>query len=344
MWSLIGQERAVSFFKQSLAGGRVANGYLFTGLPHTGRMTLALELAKALNCLGEEPPCGHCQQCRRIEAANHADVQLIRLAGAEGSNEGKEKSLISVEQIRQLQRAASLAPYEGKCRIFIIEEAAKLSTAAANCLLKTLEEPPPAVVFVLLAEDEGFLPQTIVSRCQHLRLKVVARDEITAALKDRGVEPERAELLARLSHGRVGWAIEASSDERLLDSRQERLRGLLGIVAGDLEGRFGYAAGLAARFAEKRQLVWEELELWLDIWRDLLLCALGLEDEIVNLDIKDSLADMGGSFNLAAVRDFTEYLGGVRKQLEMNANPRLVLEVMILNMPQGREQKVAGSA
>jgi len=344
MWSVIGQDGAVSFLRHSLSRDRMANGYLFTGPPHIGKMTLALELAKALNCLDEDPPCDHCQQCRRIAAANHADVQIIRLENSVISGESREKALISVEQIRQLQHTASLAPYEGRCRVFIIEEAEKLSTSAANCLLKTLEEPPPDVVFVLLAQDAGLLPQTVVSRCQHLRLKAIPRCEIVKALKERGIEPEKVELLARLSHGHIGWALEVSKDERLLGERQERLQRLLGIMAGDLEQRFDYASSLAANFAEKRPLVWEELEAWLDIWRDLLLCALGSGEDIINLDIKDWLADMAATFTLGEIRGFTEYSCRVRKQLELNANPRLVLEVMMLDMPRIELQEVPSCA
>ncbi len=342
MWSLIGQDRSVSFLQQGLSGGRLANSYLFTGPPRIGKMTLALELAKALNCLEEDAPCGRCDQCRRIAGGIYADVQVVGLEGHEPAD-GKEKALISIEQIRQLQHTASLTPYEGKHRVFILGQAEKLSASAANCLLKTLEEPPPRVVFVLLAEDEERLLQTVVSRCQQLRLQSVPRREIALALQNKGIEPGRAELLARLSRGRIGWALEASQDEGLLLKRQERVRELLDIIEGDLEQRFDYAARLAARFAEKRAFVWEELELWLDIWRDLLLSALGLEEELVNPDIKYRLGDMATVVRLAETRNFTGYLSRVRRQLELNAGPRLVLEVMMINMPQ-RTERVSGNA
>ena len=341
MWSLIGQDRAVSFLRQSLARGVVANGYLLTGPPRVGKMTLALALARALNCPQPEPPCGQCSQCQRIASSNHADVQVIGLDSDDGLREGGERTLISVEQIRQLQHSASLAPYEGKYRLFIIEEAERLSSGAANCLLKTLEEPPPQVVFVLLAQDEGLLPATVVSRCQCLKLYPVAKDGIVAALAKRGVEPQRVELLARLSHGRIGWALEASQNEGLMEERRVRLENILDIIAGDYEMRFDYAARLSGRFAEKRGLVWEELDLWLDLWRDLLLSRLGLSQYITNLDIESSLSQMAAGFSLSQIRDFIDGLAKAGRQLRLNANPRLVLEVMMLNMPVERGDKVA---
>jgi DNA polymerase-3 subunit delta' len=304
-------------------------------------MTLALALARALNCPQSEPPCGQCSQCQRITSSNHADVQVIGLDSDDGLREGGGRTLISVEQIRQVQHSASLAPYEGKYRLFIIEEAERLSSGAANCLLKTLEEPPSQVVFVLLAQDERLLPATVVSRCQCLKLHPVAKDKIVTVLTKGGVESHNAELIAQLSHGRIGWALEALQNDKLIEERRVRLMSILDIISGDYEIRFDYAARLSSYFAKKRGLVWEELDLWLDLWRDLLLSKLELRQYIINMDIESILSEIVDGFSLRQIRDFIDDLAKAGQQLRLNANPRLVLEVMMLDMPVKRMSKVA---
>ncbi|MFQ5997657.1 MAG: ATP-binding protein, partial [Dehalococcoidales bacterium] len=182
MWQVVGQDRVVSLLRRSLEKESLAHAYLLVGPPHVGKMTLALNLAQALNCEAAERPCGECAPCQKIASANHADVQVIGLISEENSAEAKLRTEISIDQIRQMQHSASLPPFEGKYKIFIIEEAEFLSTEAANCLLKTLEEPVGSVIFILLTANDRLLPQTVVSRCQRLELAPLAANEVEAAL------------------------------------------------------------------------------------------------------------------------------------------------------------------
>ena len=334
MWPVMGQERAVSLLRRSLEKGVVAHAYLFVGPPHVGKMTLALGLSQALNCEEKEPPCGQCPQCRRIASLNHADTQIIGLASADDRSEVRAPVEISIEQIRQLQHSASLSPFEGKYKVFIIEGAERLSTGAANCLLKTLEEPPDRVVFVLLTEDEGLLPATVVSRCQRLKLHPIAIGEVEEALiSNWGIQSEKAKLLARLSHGRLGWAVSAAGDEKLMQQRAQWRHTLLDIMEADYEERFSCAARLATQFGRGREGVWGVLDLWLDLWRDLMLAKLGLNEVITNLDLESELTSWVSDFTLVEIRDFISCLKEAKQQLKQNANARLVLEVMMLNMP-----------
>jgi len=164
-------------------------------------MPLALNLAQALNCAAAEPPCGECDSCRKIASANHPDVQVIGLIQDTDSPEAK---LISTEQIEQMQHSASLPPFTGRYKAFIIDGAELLSTEAANRLLKTLEEPVGKVIFILLTTNDSLLPATVISRCQRLELTPLPAAEVEAALSSRGVDPPRARLLAGLSHGWPG--------------------------------------------------------------------------------------------------------------------------------------------
>jgi DNA polymerase-3 subunit delta' len=327
MWQIIGQSRAVSLLQRSLERGAVAHAYLVVGPPHVGKMTLALNLAQALNCSGDNPPCGQCDSCQKIASGKHADVQVIGLENA---------AEIGIDQVRQVQHSSNLPPFEGKHKVFIIERAELLSIEAANCLLKTLEEPAAGVVFILLASRDSFLPSTVVSRCQRLELFPLPSSQVGEFLSQRwGVEGQRAQLLARLSHGCLGWAIAAASDERLLKQRAERLEGLLDIIGGDYVMRFDYVTRLVGWFGQSRGMVQEILDLWLDWWRDLLLVKLGSGGTITNVDQEAVLVDMARGYRLEQIRAAINGIRATGEHLRQNANPRLAFEVLMLNIPPG---------
>jgi DNA polymerase-3 subunit delta' len=212
-----------------------------------------------------------------------------------------------------------------------------MSTEAANCLLKTLEEPAAGVVFILLTTSDSALLATVVSRCQKLELPPMPAAEVEAVLSQRwGVEQQRAGLLARLCHGCLGWAVSAASDERLLELHAERLEGLLSIISGDYEVRFNYVTQLVAWFGQSRGLVQEVLDLWLEWWRDLLLVKLGSSSGVTNIDHQPALVDMARGYRLEQIRAVINGIQATGEQLRQNANPRLAFEVLMLNIPEGR--------
>jgi DNA polymerase-3 subunit delta' len=331
LWQVVGQSRAVSLLQRSLERGSIAHAYLVVGPPHVGKMTLALDLAQAVNCQQKEPPCGVCDSCQKIASGKHADVQII---GLEANNNSAE---ISIDRIREIQHSSNLPPFEGRHKVFIIERAELMSTEAANCLLKTLEEPAAGIIFILLTTSGRVLPATVVSRCQQLELPPLPAAEVENVLSQRwGVEGQRAGLLARLSHGCLGWAISAASDERLLNQRAERLEGLLNVIGGDYAVRFAYVPQLVAWFGQSRGLVEEILDLWLDWWRDLLLVKLGSGDSVTNIDHQSMLVDMAGGYRLEEIRAVINGIQATGEQLRQNANPRLAFEVLMLSIPPGR--------
>ncbi len=333
MWQLIGQDRAVLQLKRNLGTGTAARSYLFTGPPGIGKMTLATSLAQALNCPSEEPPCGQCPSCQRIAARKHPDVEVIDLASdAEGN-----RTEIGIDRVRRLQHDANLSPFEGICRVFIVDGAELLSTEAANCFLKTLEEPVDRVVFVLLAVDEELLPATVVSRCQRLELRPALASVIEAYLIDKlELQPPQAGLLARLSRGRPGWAITAAGDSTLMEQRAERMESLRAALEGDYEERFSYAARLAAGFGRKRQGVFDVLDLWTVFWHDLMLIRLGLKEAVTNTDIEAELARRADGYSLEEIRDTINSILKTQQGLRSNANARLALELLMLQVPLGR--------
>lgn len=334
MWQVVGHQWAVRLLEKSLAEGRLSHAYLFTGPPRIGKTTLALSLAQALNCTGEDKPCGECLSCRKISQGVHPDVRMVDWAYQKRLLEEREGSTaLGIETIRSIQSDASLMPFEGRWKLFIIPQAENMTPGAANCLLKTLEEPPPHVVLLLTALHTDLLFPTIVSRCQVFNLRSPSIELIREALKQKwGLEEERAHLIAALSAGRIGWAVEAAQDEALLKGRNERLDELLSLPSARRLERLSFAQ----RWGNQPERAKEMLTLWLGWWRDLLLAKEGCLDKIENVDRRDTLVEEAQKHELGEIQGFISSIRKALQQLESNVNLRLALEVLVLDLPSKR--------
>ncbi|AKG53493.1 DNA polymerase III subunits gamma and tau [Dehalogenimonas sp. WBC-2] len=334
-WQLIGHDNIVSFLTHSLSAGSFSHAYLLSAPEHSGKTAMALKLAQTLNCVELMPgmrPCGECQQCLRIAHGQHTDVQVINVVAS--ADEGKNRVELSIEQIRGIIHAASMPPYEGKYRVFIIEEAEKLSHGAANALLKTLEEPPPQVIFVLTTARENMLPETVRSRCLRLSLTATSRHDIMVFLEDElGLSADQAGLLSRLSTGRPGWAIMAANDVTVLNERRDNLDQFIGIMGAGYDRRFEIASKLAQHFSQKREEIYRLLEQWLSFARDLLLQKLDITDGIANTDYITTIDNLAKNIEIIDVRSLIGSIAATRRYLEQNANSRLALEVLMLGLP-----------
>ncbi len=325
MWRVAGQDRLLSVLNYSLKTDTVAHAYLLVGPRHVGKGTLALDLAQALNCDGREPPCGQCRSCQRILEGKHADVTAIGL---------DSRTEISIDDIRGLQRLANLPPYEGRCKVFIIDDSEYLSTEAANSLLKILEEPPPSLVWVLLAADEEHLLPTIISRCQRLELRPVPPERVQEILVNSyGIASDKAKLLTQLCHGRLGWALSALKNDDMLEQRSLTVSKLVSLLTAGLEQRFAYAQELASQFSQKRRTGGETIETWLDWWRDLMLVKGGCREAIINVDHEKTLEDHARDLSLGEIQGFLANLRLLQEDIAKNVNPRLALEWLMLNLP-----------
>jgi len=325
MWQITGHETVVELLDNSLRNDRLSHAYLFVGPAQVGKMTLAINLAQALNCESGDRPCGACASCKRIMDLKHADVQVIDLGG---------KTEVSIDQIRELERYASLKPFEGKSRVFIIDNADFMSSEAANCLLKTLEEPPPFVYMILLSTSEKTILSTILSRCQKLELRPIAISAIEHALTERyGAKPEEAHVLARLSSGCMGWAVETSVNADAISHRKELIETLVNIAKADRLEKFSYSASMASQFSKNRAEVQKLLSLWISWWRDLLLIKGDCREIITNIDHQETLFREEAYYDIIDIRNFIISLIQAGTLLKNNANPRLVLDVLILSMP-----------
>ena len=312
----------------------MAHANLIVGPRDVGKLALALDLACAVNCLSEvaDRPCGKCSQCSRIAAGQHADVRLISLRRASDTKERRKE--IGIDDVREVEHLASLMPFEGKWRVFIFDEAERLSEEASNALLKTLEEPPPHVLLVLTTTKEDSLLPTIRSRCQRLEMRPLPYEDVVESLvADQGLERDAAERLARLSRGRVGWAINAARDPKGAEERTIELGEFAGLTRASLYERFQFADSLARRFVQDRAKGRESLYLWLQWWRDVLLVQAGLHEFVLNFEQLEELQQEAGRYSQAAVTAFMHRVMRTLDALEHNATPRLALENLMLSVP-----------
>ena len=333
MWTIFGQDHLLKRFEPALQQGRQSHAYLLCGPPHVGKMTLALNLAQALNCLnGQGVPCGTCTQCTRIADGHHADVRVV--APGQGEDKRSARTMIGINDIKETLRRVSLNPYEGSTSVVILDGAESMSDEAANALLKTLEEPPPQVMFLLLAGNEGAVLPTIRSRCQSMSLTPLSKDMMGQRLvTEHQATPEQAEHLSRLSRGCMGWAIGALGDPQVLEQRQADLEKMQETLEAGLETRFTYANEVATLFANEREAAKDLLSIWLRWWRDLLLIKEGADAFLHNSDYEESLKNQASGLSTAAVVQFINRLIQTMSNLDSNVNPRLAMEVLMLNLP-----------
>ncbi len=328
-WNIVGHEHAIDRLKRTLAAEQVRHAYVLSGPEHIGKSLLAHLFAQTLLCTGgpdpqvaPQNPCNVCLSCRKVMHGNHPDVHVIRKAA--------DKQFILIEQIRALQSDSARRTLEGRRNIFIIEDAHEMNPAAANCLLKTLEEPESDVVLLLTVPDAGLLLPTILSRVQQVTMHLLTSSQIKTALEHQWeVEPQEAALIAALAAGRMGWAIKAVKDEDMLTERKAQLETLSKLPTVSKVQRFDIAQRLSAD-SEKARAV---LELWLLWWRDMVLAANTCLDLTVNVDMRDTLKQQAAKVGTSEAERMVRAILGTMEALDQNVNPRAALEVLMLDLP-----------
>jgi DNA polymerase-3 subunit delta' len=321
MWNVIGHERAVGALQRALETNRLPHALLITGPEGVGKTHLALELARALNCTGQDPPCGECIHCHQIEIGSHPDISLIERA------DGKDS--IAIGQVRELRDTASLRPFQGRRKVVIIAGAESLTDGAADALLKTLEEPQPQLTLILTASDADGLPATVVSRCRVIALGPVERDGIAAALRERGQDGESAERLARLSRGSVGWALRAARQPKLATQQHELAVRLADIWSLDVDGRLRLIESLTEK--KDRAAVRRILELMMILSRDLLFMAQGLSPRFLGPEDSSRLQRQTAGLDLRAIHAHITALKSAMARIDQNVDPRLALEAALIS-------------
>jgi DNA polymerase-3 subunit delta' len=342
--TLIGHSEAQAWLRRALATKRLAHAYLLTGPKSVGKRTFALEIAQALNCQAPDVadrPDHTCQHCRLIQRGVHPDVRVVKrsperrlISMRPAANPGLQQRDFT-DNVGFIQSDAQLRPVMGRSKVYVIVNAEELAEDAGNRLLKTLEEPPPFVVFLLTAVERGAVLPTIASRCQELRLRPAPRAELAEALVTSGTEPERAQQLAALAGGRQGWALAAAHDAAMFEQQQTYVQQLVDAVGGSRLDRLLRARALSERWSSHPETVRDTLRVWMSWWRDVLLVQLGLRSRIVHLEAGEQAALEAAAMQIDRVtaRQAAAAIQQSLTDLDTNVNARLVLDLLLLRLP-----------
>lgn len=351
-WTTFGHSGATRLLSRSSETGRLAHAYLITGPDKVGKRTLAIDMACMVNSepvvdmFGVAPniDLSTSHQADRIRRGIHSDVRVIDIntelekddrassTNEDGSTRGRKN--ISINHIRELIRDSATKPFEGASKVFIIDDAQKMTLEAANTLLKTLEEPADDVLIVLTAPSADALPETVVSRCQRIELRPVDPAVIESELIERfEADEEQARSLARLAQGSPGWAIDAINDPTIIDVHNQAVLRFAEIITGNVEERFRYARQTGGQFWRDRDAVMAEMQRWLEWWRDVAMMCHKLDENVTNVEWSELLSQIAGGLKDVQVTAAVAAIEAAQVALEANAVPQLTLEVLMLDLP-----------
>jgi DNA polymerase-3 subunit delta' len=320
--SLVGNERIKRLLKRAVAEGRIGQGLIMAGQQGVGKRQFALALAQAVNCLRPKDgdACGECVNCLKVAAGEHVDVETISPDG----------QFIKIGQMREMSEKAQYRPYDGRRRVYIIDEADRLNPQAANSILKVLEEPPDTTLLVLVTSKPYALLETIRSRCQMLSFAPLTDLELEAYLKSNYKRPaEETRMLSRLSRGSLGRALEID-----LGVYREQRGGMLEIIESLAITRdtikLMSAAEYLGRKLEKNQFE-NHLDVLMVLLADLFRFKLGEPAErLTNADVAKRLERIA---EMTTVEQITEWAAAVERVLQnlpRNINRQLAMEAMLI--------------
>lgn len=323
---LRGQDRAVTQLGDELRRDRVHHAHLFMGPQGVGKATAALAWASRLLCLrpDEMDACGHCPSCVKLQQGGHPDMMRVRPDGA----------TIKIEQIRQIAAETRYQPNEGRWRVIVIERAETMGEAAANALLKTLEEPGGNSLFVLLSAQANRLLPTIRSRCVGVSFGLLSIEDTVAILQEKGVNAERAGILARVARGAPGRAFELEGSE-MLEERSEVLRIWNNVAKGELFEAMEFAAQVGQ--SRDRQAFAERLVIWNGLLRDIAVLSSTKRFELVhNLDERRGIENLASALSLERVQAWSRSLELAERRLYGNVQIRLIMESLVLEFAEAQ--------
>lgn len=336
---LAGNRNVKELLRRMLESGRVPGALLFVGEEGVGKKLFAIELAKALNCRAPNgfEACDECPSCIRISRFNFPQSdkaedwdQLIRTDHADVAMVLAPKRVLKVDQMRAIEREANYRPFEGKARVFLIDDAEKLNDASANAILKTLEEPPPSSHIILITSRPAMLLPTILSRCQAIRFAPLSVAEIEAQLaREEGLKAGEVSLRSMLAAGSMGRALHTDLNE-YETQRNVMMRVLEALtVTPDRQQLLTVSEDLnSLKFKDDYETMLDVLEALI---RDAWILGLG-GAVIVNKDLRARLTKVAERLTSANARRWIDEIETLREQLIVNINRKVATDALFLSM------------
>lgn len=320
---ILGHEGIIEHLQNAIAMNRVSHSYIFNGEEGLGKMRLAKAFAKALQCEeGGSTPCGKCRSCIQAESGNQPDIIYV-------SHE--KPASIGVDDVRiQLVDDIVIRPYSSRYKIYIIDEAEKLTTQAQNAILKTIEEPPAYAVIIFLTKNAGIFLPTILSRCVMLNLKPVKSQLIIEYLMKNCQVPEyQAELCAAFAQGRPGRAVKLAASPDFEDIKNDIIKLLKSIHNIELTGLVAAIKEINGYDISVDDCL-DIMTLW---YRDVLLFKVSRDPNA--LVFGDEVADIrkaAGKSSYEGLETIMEALDKAKKRLHANVNFDMTMELMLLTI------------
>ena len=309
---IIGHQQILEQLYHAIASNRVAGAYLFVGVANVGKETVALHFAKSINCLSsDEAACGTCLSCRKADDRNHPDLQIIRPSGA----------WIKIDQIRELQKRIIYRPLEGVRKVYILTEVERMNLEAANCLLKTLEEPPADSVLILLTTNLDAMLPTIRSRCQIIPFHPLLVSDLAGRLMERfDIDETQAFSISTAAGGAVGKALGLLQEGAEFDDEIPEI-----MMAGNRLDAF--------RIAEKWTAQPEALDHLVTWYRDLVMLHQGAPANLLtHVHHAEELRQLATHYSRLQLQSAIKAIFETKAMLQRNVNATLALEVLALKL------------
>lgn len=315
---MLGHQNIIKFLENSFKNNKLSHGYLFYGAKHLGKTTLAKKFINFILCnnrgLHLDDVCGACQHCLELKKETHPDFNYLK--------KNDDKKNISIEEIRTVLHRLNISSFFNNYKIVLIEEAQDLSQEAANCLLKTLEEPKGKTIIFLVADNLENLPLTVISRLQKLQFFLVPKKEIFEYLLKRGLEREKTKNFSFLAMGRPGIVFNFLEDKTSFENYQKLTKQYLLVFKENLTNRLK----IIQEITEINKL----LDIWLLLLRDLLLIKNGAGNFIINNFLTEELVELAASYNNQSLNKIIKEIEKSKAILQNNVNPQLVLDNLAL--------------
>lgn len=317
---IIGHERQIKSLQNTIEKNNISHSYLFEGEEGLGKKQVALAFAKTLLCREEGlEPCNLCSSCIKFDSYNHPDFKIIQ----------PEKGIIKKEEIDELIKSASTAPFEGRRKIFIIDDSHNMNTEGMNGLLKTLEEPPEFMNIILVTSITNRLLPTILSRCQRIRFYPIETFKIVDFLeREKLLDPDRSKFIANFTKGSLGRSIEISTSEDFFKKRDETI----GIINDVLRGDKAKALSSYGFFDKNKDDIDKIFDIMIYWFRDLLIYKeVGETDLIINKD-KIEILSKQSTIDFNKINDIINRVEETRGNIKSNVNFALSIETMLLKI------------